>query len=180
MGAFYEKNGDYQPTWDPWNLLPGTCFVCAWLGFANQGLYIHIYRYIDIDIWPVSWCQNSVSSLGSRKLGIAFGGALSLSMVFAKRGKEEDRKRKRKGKRKGKRKRERKMIGKRKRRRRGKEMKRKRKGMEKEKKRKGRGKRGKRKGVKAEEGEKRKEKKRIYFWPALGLFFDKWVSLRYR
>ena len=76
--------------------------------------------------------------------------------------------------------RERKMIGKRKRRRRGKEMKRKRKGMEKEKKRKGRGKRGKRKGVKAEEGEKRKEKKRIYFWPALGLFFDKWVSLRYR
>ena len=50
----------------------------------------------------MSRCQNSLSSLGSRKLGVTFGGALSLSMVLQKRAKEEGRKGKGQGQGKGK------------------------------------------------------------------------------
>ena len=64
-------------------------------------------------------CQNLLSSLGSRKLGVAFGGGLSLPMVLQKEARKKDGRRKEKEKEreeekqkeKGK---ERKMIGKRK------------------------------------------------------------------
>jgi hypothetical protein len=64
-------------------------------------------------------CQNLLSSLDSRKLGVAFGGGLSLPMVLQKEARKKDGRRKEKEKEreeekqkeKGK---ERKMIGKRK------------------------------------------------------------------
>ena len=161
-------------------------------------LVIYIYLYM-------SRCQNYLSSLGSRKSGIAFGGALSLSMVLQKearkrngrgKGKEKEREkekttgkeeeRKRIGKRNGKElEEERKRIGKRKRKgqeeekkRKGNEEERKRNGKGKEKERKGRGKGAKRKGVKAEEGKKRKGKRT---WSICGLvwgyFLNKWDVL---
>ena len=123
--------------------------------------YIYIYMYNVFIFEPLS---NSLSSLSSRKNGIAFGGPITIH-GFAKRGHEQERKRKGKEKKKEK---------ERKRRR---QRQRKGKGQEKEKERRNRKRMEKEKERKREENRKRKGKGLFVVWD---YFLNKWVSLRYR
>ena len=129
--------------------------------------YIYIYMYNVFTFEPLS---NSLSSLSSRKNGIAFGGAYHYPWFCKKRtwtGTEKEKEKKRKRKEKGK--------GKEKAKAKAKERKRTGKGKgEKEQEKDGK---GKGKERKREENRKRKGKGLFVVWD---YFLNKWVSLRYR